>query len=54
MFNDGFVVVSIDTYNNYQKGLVFAVNPYGIQGDLKNNLWYKPKTNSIMPGAEGN
>lgn len=34
MFGDDFVVVSIDTYNNYQKGLEFAVNPYGIQGDL--------------------
>jgi len=34
MFNDDFVVVSIDTYNNYQKGLEFAVNPHGIQGDL--------------------
>jgi hypothetical protein len=34
MFNDDFVVASIDTYNNYQKGLEFAVNPYGIQGDL--------------------
>ena len=34
MFNDDFVVVSIDTYNNYQKGLEFAVNPFGIQGDL--------------------
>lgn len=34
MFGDDFVVASIDTYNNYQKGLEFAVNPYGIQGDL--------------------
>ncbi|TFH48047.1 MAG: hypothetical protein E4G92_04220 [Bacteroidia bacterium] len=34
MFGDDFVVVSIDTYNNYQKGLEFAVNPFGIQGDL--------------------
>lgn len=34
MFNDDFVVVAIDTYNNYQKGLEFAVNPYGIQGDM--------------------
>lgn len=34
MFSDDFVIVSIDTYNNYQKGLEFAVNPYGIQGDL--------------------
>ena len=34
MFNDDFVVVSIDTYNNYQKGLEFCVNPHGIQGDL--------------------
>lgn len=34
MFGDDFVVVSIDTYNNFQKGLEFAVNPYGIQGDL--------------------
>ena len=34
MFGDDFIVVSIDTYNNYQKGLEFAVNPFGIQGDL--------------------
>ncbi|MEZ5019988.1 MAG: hypothetical protein R2756_07665 [Bacteroidales bacterium] len=35
MFGDDFVVVSIDTtYNNYQKGLDYAVNPHGIQGDL--------------------
>lgn len=34
MFGDDFVVASIDTYNNYQKGLEFAVNPHGVQGDL--------------------
>jgi hypothetical protein len=34
IFNDDFVLVTIDTYNNYQRGFEFAVNPYGIQGDL--------------------
>lgn len=34
MFGDDFVVATIDTYNNYQRGYEFAVNPYGIQGDL--------------------
>jgi hypothetical protein len=34
IFRDDYVIVSIDTYNNYQKGLEFAVNPCGIQGDL--------------------
>lgn len=34
MFNDDWVLVTIDTYNNYQRGFEFAVNPYGIQGDL--------------------
>jgi hypothetical protein len=34
IFNDDYVVVTIDTYNNYQRGFEFAVNPYGIQGDL--------------------
>ena len=33
-FNDDYVVVSIDTYNNYQRGFEFAVNPFGIPGDL--------------------
>jgi len=33
-FNDDYVVVSIDTYNNFQRGFEFAVNPFGIQGDL--------------------
>jgi hypothetical protein len=33
-FTDDYVVVSIDTYNDYQKGFEFVVNPYGIQGDL--------------------
>jgi hypothetical protein len=34
MFNDDFVDAIIDTYNNYQRGYEFVVNPYGIQGDL--------------------
>lgn len=34
IFNDDFVLATIDTYNNYQRGFEFAVNPYGIQGDL--------------------
>jgi hypothetical protein len=34
IFSDDYVMVTIDTYNNYQRGFEFAVNPYGIQGDL--------------------
>jgi len=34
MFNDDYVIVTIDTYNNFQRGYEFAVNPKGIQGDL--------------------
>ncbi|HLN56618.1 MAG TPA: carbohydrate binding family 9 domain-containing protein [Bacteroidales bacterium] len=34
IFNDDYVIVAIDPYNNYQRGFEFAVNPYGIQGDL--------------------
>ncbi|MFN8241049.1 MAG: hypothetical protein U0X39_09930 [Bacteroidales bacterium] len=34
IFSDDYVIVTLDTYNNYQRGFEFAVNPYGIQGDL--------------------
>jgi hypothetical protein len=34
IFGDDYVLASIDTYNNFQRGYEFAVNPYGIQGDL--------------------
>ena len=34
IFSDDYVIISIDTYNNYQRGFELAVNPYGIQGDL--------------------
>jgi hypothetical protein len=34
IFEDDFVLATIDTYNNHQRGFEFAVNPYGIQGDL--------------------
>ena len=34
IFSDDYVIVTIDTYNDYQRGFEFAVNPYGIQGDL--------------------
>lgn len=34
IFGDDYVIVTIDTYNNFQRGFEFAVNPYGIQGDL--------------------
>jgi len=34
IFNDDYVIATIDTYNNYQRGFEFAVNPFGIQGDL--------------------
>lgn len=34
MFSDDFVVIVFDTYGDYQRAYEFAVNPYGIQGDL--------------------
>jgi hypothetical protein len=34
LFSDDYVIVVIDPYNNYQRGFEFAVNPFGIQGDL--------------------
>ncbi len=34
IFQDDYVIATIDTYNNYQRGYEFAVNPQGIQGDL--------------------
>jgi hypothetical protein len=34
IFNDDYVFVAIDPYNDYQRGFEFVVNPYGIQGDL--------------------
>jgi hypothetical protein len=34
IFNDDYIIATIDTYNNFQRGFEFAVNPYGIQGDL--------------------
>lgn len=34
IYTDDFVVVIIDTYNDYQRGYELVVNPYGIQGDL--------------------
>ena len=33
-FEDDFVLATIDTYNDHQRGFEFAVNPFGIQGDL--------------------
>ncbi len=33
MFNDDFVGVFLDTYNNHQRAYEFFVNPFGIQGD---------------------
>lgn len=38
MFQDDYVIVVIDTYNDYQKAYELAVNPYGIQGDLMATL----------------
>lgn len=34
MFEDDYVIIVLDTYGDYQKGYEFAVNPYGIKGDL--------------------
>ncbi len=38
IFQDDYVIVSIDTYNDYQRAYEFAVNPFGIQGDLMATL----------------
>ncbi|MFC2133151.1 sugar-binding protein [Bacteroidota bacterium] len=34
IWNDDLVYIVFDTYNDYQKGYEFYVNPYGIQGDM--------------------
>jgi len=34
IFGDDYVVATIDTYNYYQRGYEFVVNPFGIQSDL--------------------
>jgi hypothetical protein len=34
IFSDDYVIATIDTYNSFQRGFEFAVNPFGIQGDL--------------------
>lgn len=34
IFGDDYIIATIDTYNNYQRAFEFAVNPFGIQGDL--------------------
>ena len=34
IFNDDFVFVAIDTYEDNQRAYEFVANPYGIQGDL--------------------
>jgi hypothetical protein len=34
IFNDDYVIVTIDTYNDYQRGYEFAVNPQGVPSDL--------------------
>jgi hypothetical protein len=34
IFGDDYVIATIDTYNSHQRGFEFAVNPFGIQGDL--------------------
>jgi hypothetical protein len=34
MFQDDYVIIGVDTYGDYQRSYEFAVNPYGIMGDL--------------------
>jgi hypothetical protein len=43
MFNDDFVDVMFDTYNEGKQALEFVINPYGIQGDL---IWTYPGNES--------
>jgi hypothetical protein len=38
IFQDDFVMATLDTYGDYQRGYEFAVNPFGIQGDLMKTL----------------
>ncbi len=38
IFQDDYIIVSIDTYGDYQRAYEFAVNPYGIQADLMATL----------------
>jgi hypothetical protein len=38
IFQDDYIIVLIDTYNDYQRAYEFAVNPFGIQGDLMATL----------------
>lgn len=35
IFQDDFVIVCLDTYGDFQSSYELAVNPYGIQGDLR-------------------
>ncbi|MCK5146057.1 carbohydrate binding family 9 domain-containing protein [bacterium] len=34
IFQDDYVIIALDTYGDYQKAYEFAVNPFGVQGDL--------------------
>ncbi len=34
MFQDDFVIICLDTYGDFHRSYEFAVNPFGIQGDL--------------------
>ncbi len=34
IFEDDYVIIAIDTYGDYQRAYEFAVNPFGIKGDL--------------------
>lgn len=38
IFQDDYVIVTIDTYQDYQRAYEFAVNPFGIQADLMATL----------------
>ncbi|MFH1502523.1 MAG: carbohydrate binding family 9 domain-containing protein [Candidatus Eisenbacteria bacterium] len=38
MWDDEWVVIGIDTYNDQRGGFEFACNPFGIQGDTANGI----------------
>jgi hypothetical protein len=38
IFQDDYIIASIDTYNDFQRAYAFAVNPYGIQADLMTTI----------------
>jgi hypothetical protein len=48
IFQDDFVMATLDTYGDHQRGYEFAVNPFGIQGDLMKTLNNEDETFDVL------